>query len=311
MSMRATLPIAICFVLAAATRPATGTPADGRMAATPNGQQVCRIDETRRVIVGFDPRQPAAARELVGPLAGPAFVAVAFLAGDVVAAVCRDGDAWSLRTYRTRPGKAAEAADPLQVVALGEAAGPADGVDIAVSHGRGWLAIAGLPPPLPPVLRAVMAGVRIGPVSDRSCPALPDGVRPVAVAVGPADELVLALRRTDGEETDQLAYYDLAGRELLQLPAGIRGTRGLDFGRGDGLLWAAAGHTDGRAGLWRLDAAFAEGQQVVRPVLVSALAKPHDVAAASPRAVVVSHGDPAGSVVWIDPTESSPQGALP
>jgi hypothetical protein len=284
---------------------------DGRMAVTPNGQQVCQIEGGRGSIIGFAPRQPEVSHDIVGPLAEPVFAAVAFIAGDVVAAVCREGDAWSLRTYRTQPGSAVDASDPLQVIALGEATGDADGVDIAASHARGWLAIAGLPPPLPPVQRAVLAGVRVGPLSDRGCPVPPAGCRPVAVAVSPADELVLVLRREDDPAEDQLAFYDLTGRELLRLPVGLRDTVGLDFGRGDGLLWAAATHADGRGGLWRLDAAFADGRQVVRPALVSALAKPRDVAAASPRAVVISHGEPAGSVAWIDPTESAPPGVLP
>jgi hypothetical protein len=315
--MRSVLAVAVglalwfAIAITASARAGEGTAGDGRLAVTPNGQQVCRIDGGRQAIVAFDPRQPGVAREIVGPIEGPAFVTVAYLAGDVVAAVCREGNAWSLRTYRTQPGGAVEASEPLQRVALGEAPGPSETVDIAVSHARGWLAITGLPPPLPPVIRAVLAGVRVGPVSDRGCPTPPPGFRPAAVAIGPADELVLVLRPTDADGNDELVYYDRAGRELLRLSAGIRDTLGLDVGREDGLLWAAAGHADGRAGLWRLDAALADGRQVVRPVLVSAVAKPHDVVAVSPRTVLVSHGDPATAVIWIDPADPTPPGTTP
>ncbi len=309
--MWARLATVVCLVAAAGAEAVAGPASGGRLAVTPNGQQICRIDAARQTIRAVDPRRPDVARELVGPLAGSVFVAVTFIAGDVVAAVCRDGDEWSLRTYRTLPGAAADASDPLQVVALGEAAGDAEGVDIAASHARGWLTITGLPPPLEPVQRAVLAGVRVGPLSDRGCPVPPAGFRPVAVAVSPADELVLVLRPADDLAEDHVAYYDLTGRELLRLPAGIRRTVGLDFGRGDGLLWAAAGHADGRAGLWRLDAAMADGRQVVRPALVSALASPRDVVSASPRAVFISHGDAAESVAWIDPVESAPSGVVP
>jgi len=276
--------------------------AAGRLAVTANGQTVFCVDEERRAIVAFDPQRPAARRDLVAPAnaALPAPVAVGCLPGDVVAAVCRSADEWSLRTYRTAPAASADPAEPLQLIRLGTASGPSVEVALAVSHARGWLAVSGLPPPLPPVLRAVVAGVRIGPLTDRGCPRPPDGLRPVAAAVSPGDDLVLALRGP--EDRAEIAFFDTAGQELLRLPAGVRSIGGLTFSRGDGMLWATAAGAgeDGPAGLWRLDAALRNGRQEIRPTLVAAVAAARDVASASERTLVVVRGAPAG-LVRIDP----------
>ena len=277
--------------------------AAGRLAVTANGQTVVCVDEGRRAIVAFDPLRPEKGRDLVAP-ANPALpepVAVGCLPGDVVAVVCRAGGEWSLRTYRTEPGKAADPAEPIQLIRIGTASGSTAEVSIAVSHARGWLAVAGLPPPLVPVLRAAVAGVRLGPLTDRSCPRLPDGLRPIAAAVSPSDEIVLALRGSADDE--QIAFYDAAGHELLRLAACVKGIGGIAFGRGDGLLWAAAtGGADGRAGLWRLDAVVREGKQEIRPTLVAAVAAARDVAAASERTLVVASGNTPRRLIRIDPT---------
>lgn len=290
---------------------------DGRLAATANGQTICRIDGQRQAIVAFDTARPEALRDVVGPATPGAaeFVAVGCLPGDVVATVCRAGDDWSLRTYRTEPGLAVDAAKPLQEIAIGTGSGSSEPVDLAVSHARGWLVVTGLPAPLPPVLRAVMAGVRVGPLSARGCPLPPAGWRPVAAAVGPLDELVLLLRPDEpgdgnGPAGDQLAYFDTAGRRVLSLPAGVRGTAGLEFGRGDGTLWAVAADVEGNEGLWRLDAAHAAGGQVVRPVLVAAFDRPRDLVCPSPRRIFIASGDPLKPVASIDPAATS-SGAEP
>jgi hypothetical protein len=281
-----------------------------RIAATANGQTIAAIDESRRAIVAFDASRADARRVLVGPAAADAaaFVAVGYVTGDVVAAVCRDGDDWSLCTYRTDPAGAVDAAKPLQRVAIGTASGDSAGVDLAVSHARGWLAVTGLPAPLPPVLRAAAAGVRLGPLTARGCPGRADALAPVAAAVSPADELVLVLRAVPAGDArpvagDEIAFFDLTGRELLRLPASVPGIRGLDFGRGDSGLWAAAAGPAGRSGLWRLDASLVEGRQAIRPALVAPLDSPRDLVACSPRAIVVVHGDSVGRVAVIDPSE--------
>lgn len=298
--------------LVAVCLPSASPAGEGRVAATANGQTVCRLDAERRVVVGSEGDGPESSRDLVGPAdpTSPEFVALGCLPGDVVATVCRLGDEWSLRTYRTRPDGPVDAAEPLQAIAIGAGSGPAAAVDLAVSHARGWLAVTGLPPPLPPVLRAAVAGVRVGPLSDRSCPVPGGGARPVAAAVSPDDELVLVLRPADRAGDDELAFYDPAGRELLRLAAGIRDTAGLDFNRSDGTLWAAAADATGRAGIWRLDAAVAAGRQQVHARLVSAVAKPMDLACPSGRRIVVVNGDGRRAIAWIDPSATSP-GATP
>jgi hypothetical protein len=109
-----------------------------------------------------------------------------------------------------------------------------------------------------------------------------------------------------GPPDDELAYYDTTGRQLLRLPAGIRGTAGLDFNRGDGTLWAAATNAQGRSGLWRLDAAYAAGRQVIRPVLVAAFSRPRDLVCPTSRRIVLTFGEPLEPVAVIDPSAPSP-----
>ncbi len=266
-----------------------------------NGQTVISIDGKRNAILAGDPAREDAWREVVAaPADGlPIPVAVGCLPGDVVAAVYRGGDEWTLRTYRIRPALAADPTEPVQVIQLGVASGQGDHVSIAVNHQRGWLVVAGLPTPLPPVLRAAIAGVRIGPLSDRSCPVLPEAYRPVAVTIGPAGDLVLALRSAQGD--DAIAYYDASGREILRLPAGVPRISGIDFGRGDTMLWAVGSGADRRSGLWRLDAVFQHGRQRIDPTLVHAINSPAAIASASERAIVIIHGEP-GSVSRIDPS---------
>jgi hypothetical protein len=304
--------VAVLLAVAGDTSPAATGPAEPplgpRLAATANGQTIAASDESRRSITAFDASRPDARRVLVGPAAADAaaFVAVGYLTGDVVAAVCRAGDEWSLCTYRTAPDGPVEAGSPLQRIPIGTGSGSSEQVDLAVSHARGWLAVTGLPAPLPPVLRAAVAGVRVGPLTDRGCPGLAADVVPVASAVSPADELVLVLRSARAEEPratgEEVAFYDLLGRELLRLPTGLAGIRGIEFGRGDQVLWAAAAGP-GRSGLWRLDAALADGRQMIRPALVAPLESPRDLVACSPRAIVVVSGGSAGRVALIDPTK--------
>jgi len=288
----------------AAALPVAAVAAGGRLASTANGQTIFGIDGPRRAIVVFDIDRLTTRRNVVGPAEAAAarFIALGCLGDGVVAAVCRSGEDWSLQTFRTAADRAVDAAAPLQVVAIGRAAGPTDGVDLTVSHARGWLAIVGLPDPLPPVLRAAVATLRVGPLSDRHCPVPVEGYRPVAATVGPFDELVLALRPAAAGD-DELAYHDSTGRELLRLAAGVRGTLGLDFNRSEGTLWALAADARGRRGLWRLDAAVAEGRQVVRPALIAAIAQPRDLVCPAPRSIIVSQGEDGGTITSIDPAD--------
>lgn len=271
------------------------------LAVSANGQTVVTIAGRDHAILAGDPSDQEPWREVVSAAGegNPMPVAVGCLPGDVVGTVCRDGDAWSLRTFRTGPSSSADSATPLQVVRLGRAPGVADDVAFAVHHSRGWLVVTGLPSPLPPVVRCAIAGVRVGPPSDRTCPQLPEGHRPVAVATNRAGDIVLVLRTDSGD--DVLAIYDAAGRELLRLPAGLKKVAAIAVGRGDDLMWAVGGSENGQTGLWRLDAAFRDRRQVVLPVLVHPLVAPTAVVSVSDRAIVVIDGKPQPNLVRIRP----------
>jgi hypothetical protein len=282
-----------------------------RLAATANGQAVRCLDGDRGSVTTFDAERPGDRREVVGPRPASSLLGVGCLPGDLVAVVGRTGAAWWLRSYRIEPGVTADPASPLQEIALGEAGPPTEPIGVAVSSSRGWLAVTGLPAPLPPVLRAAVAGVRIGPLSDRSCPALPEGIRPTAAAVGPRDELVLALESRPGiagaaDAAAGIGFYDLAGRERARFATGVHDVRGIAFDRrGSTLCVAGRGIADGRTGLWRLEATMREGRQSVRPVFLADVADPRDLVAGADRTLIMLAGGPDGPILRFDPTPSA------
>ena len=275
------------------------------LATSLNGQTVYGIDESRRAIVAIEPVAGGRRRDVVAPAAEPRThpVSLAALPGDIVAVVCRADDTWSLLTYRTRPGESVDAAEPLQEVLLGRGDAPGTAA-MAVSRTRDWFAVVGLPPSLPPVVRAAFAGPRVrrhrdDPSSGGS------GGRPIAVAVGPADELV-TLEASDRKAIASLVSTGHGGRELLRLDTGLADVRGAAFARDGSSLWVIAGDVggDGRqpAGLWRLDAVIREGSQAVRPTCVVRLADPVAVAAVSDNSFVVVHGTLPRTISRIDMT---------
>jgi hypothetical protein len=279
------------------------------LSVSANGQTLVTIAGPADAIFGGEPAKDEPWREVVAGAGDdlPRPVAVGLLPGDVVAAVCRDGDAWTLRTFRIEPEKVADPVVPLQVVQLGAAAGEAGNAAVAVHHARGWLVVIGLPAPLPPVVRCAIAGVRLGPPSDRSCPQLPEGHRPVAVAVNPAGDMVLALRPDTGD--DVLAIYDAGGRELLRVSSGLERISALGIGRGDDVLWALGDSSDRRRGLWRLDAAFRDRRQVVQPAFVHSLESPVAMVAISDRGLVVIDGTPQPHVLRVRVPVTEPSNA--
>lgn len=247
--------------------------ATGNLGVSANGQTVYYIDGERRAIVAVDPFDPSRRRDVVVAADGDPAVplAIGVLPGDVVAAVLRQGDDWELRTYRVRPGQPAAAASPAARVPLGEATGAAAAVSVVVSRSRDWLAITGLPPPLPPVVRGVFArdGVRLLPAEPPGA----DGFRPRAATVSSADELVLLEAVGDGPA--RLSFLTPSGRLMLRLDTGLAHVRGVAFDRRVGQLWVVAGPAAARAsGLWRLDAALDDGGQVVRTIRSELAADP-------------------------------------
>lgn len=271
----------------------------GGLAVSANGQTVYVVDGGAGAIKTVDPFDPRRRREVVSPPAAGEGrpVAIGCLPGDVLAAVWRHRDLWELRTHRMRPGETADPARPEARVPLGAAAGTDERVAMVVSRTRDWLAVTGLPRPLPPVVRGVFAGagVRLLPSLESG----PDDPRPVAATISPADELVLVEAVGDGEA--RIAFLTPSGRPLLRMRAGLSDVRSVAFSRRHGRLWATAGPgAGGSASLWRLDAAVVAGEQVVRAVAVQGPADPHVLVDVPGESLVVVEGGPRPTLVRID-----------
>lgn len=278
-------------------------PGAGSLAVSPNGQTAYCLDEARRAVVSFDPFGPRRLRDVVAAAGDdlPTPTAIACLPGDVLAVVARRGDDWSLRTFRIRPGAAADPAAPLDSLRLGRASATGQPVGFAVSRSRDWVAVFGLPEPLPSVVRMVFAGAALRPVADAAAHGGAAGTRPVAAAVSPADELVLFEPGGGSPATATVSFRGATATEVLRLDSGLPRVRGAAFGRGDGTLWVIAGEagsTDRPEGLWRLDAVLRDRVQAVRPTCAARLAAPRSIAAVSDRSVVVAT---AAAIVRIDP----------
>lgn len=293
-------------------------PAAGRLAAPATGQTLYILDEPARTVTAVDPFAPAKRWRVVGPAdldAGGAAtvhpVAIACIDSNTLAVVARAGVAWSLLAFRLGP-RGEDAAPPtlLQSLALGDGPDASAAADVFVSDTRDWLAVAGLPTPLPPVLRAPIAGARLGAFSTRMCPAPATAGGLLAATSSPFDEWVLFSRpEAAAPGRTRLAFFDNAGRErLLDLDLRLTGIRDAAYCRGTGTLWVAAdgdGTPAGPAGLWRIEAALERGRQVARPVAVAALPSPLAVICLSERAIAVSGGGAERRVILVNPEELS------
>jgi hypothetical protein len=276
-----------------------------RLATTANGQLVRCLDGQRGSVLSFEPDRPDSPRTVIAPGATCELLAIGCLPGDVIAVVGHDAGVWWLRTYRAEPTVAVDPAEPLQEIGLGHAGEPQGPVTIVASSARSWLAVVGLPAPLSPVLRAAVAGVRIGPVSNRSCPVLPAGFRPVAAAVSPRDELVLALE-PPGDASAVLGFYDRAGQERARFDMALAKVRSLAFDRRGTTLCATGQEVaGGRSGVWRLDATFRNGRQAIAAVPV-ALLPARDLAAVADDRFIMLADEPPGALFLIDPTPQPP-----
>jgi hypothetical protein len=285
-------------------------PALTSLATPANGQTVYCLDGESAAVIALDPRAPDKRRTaLAASGAGPRPQAIACLDSSTLAALCAEGHAWSLRTWRVQPDRAADPATPLQAVPLGTANEPTTTTPwLVVGRGREWLAVVGLPAPLPPVLRLPIAGARLGAASDRGCPKLAAGTRAAAAAASPADALVIVTSsaRAPGDAGgDIVTYYSAAGRPLLALDTGLQGVRAAAFGRADGALWVLAEAP--APGLWRLDAVFAAGRQAIRGSHAARLAAAADLVSLDDRTVAVLAGPTDRRLVRLDldPTENA------
>ncbi|MFN9368345.1 MAG: hypothetical protein ACK6CT_06195 [Planctomycetia bacterium] len=295
--------VALAAGFAAATEPVGTTivadvPTLTAVAAPASGQIVFCLDGASAAVIAVDPRMPETRRPaLAASSAEPRPVAIACLDSNTLAGLCVDGDAWSVRTWRVPVDGAADPAAPLQTIPLGRAAErPAAAPRLTLGRSRDWLTVVGLPAPLPAVLRAPIAGVRLGPASDRGCPKLNADTHPVAAAAGPADELVIITsgQRGAGDTVpggdDTITYYSSTGRQLLTLDTGLRGIRAAAFSRGDGSLWVVA---DGpMPGLFRLDATFDAGRQAIRGTPAARFTAAADLVSLGDRTTAVLVGTP-------------------
>ena len=138
-------------------------PALTSLATPANGQTVYCLDGESAAVIALDPRAPDKRRTaLAASGAGPRPQAIACLDSSTLAALCAEGHAWSLRTWRVQPDRAADPAAPLQAVPLGTANEPTTTAPwLVVGRGREWLAVVGLPAPLPPVLRLPIAATSL------------------------------------------------------------------------------------------------------------------------------------------------------
>lgn len=292
------------------------------------------LDSDRRAVVAVDPFEPAkrataidsAAFATAAGAASARPVAIGCIDSNTLAVVCRTGESWSVRTFNQLPSPraagdapATPSASPLQTLPLG-ASGPVTpgddaAVDIVVSPSREWLTVIGLPQPLPPAMRAPIAGARSEPFTERRCPRLPAGQRPAAAAVSLADEWVFFVPETTGDSRRIfLSFYANTGfQRLLHLDSGLADIRDAACCRGSGTLWivGGGGAADRPTGLWRIDAAIEQGRQIARPVCIARLDNPLAVACLSDRAIAVTVGGPARRVVLVNPQDAAATNATP
>ncbi|MEI6240776.1 MAG: hypothetical protein WCR51_10330 [Planctomycetia bacterium] len=291
----------------------------GRLAAPATGQTLFVLDDTARTVMAVDPFAPTKRWRAIGPAdldAGAAEpvspVAIACVDSNTLALVCRADAHWTLRVFRLAPpGTDGGTPTLLQSLPLGIAPDASPNVDVFVSDTRDWLAVVGLPAPLPPIMRAPIAGARLGNFSDRLCPTVGAPERLAAVTSSPFDEWVVVSRRDDPApgRTALTFHANTARPRLLDLDLDLAGVRDAAFCRGTGTLWVVAdgdGKTPATAGLWRIDAALAAGRQVAAPVLVARLSTPLAVVCLSERAIAISGGGPDRRVLLVNPAPPQP-----
>jgi len=299
-------------------------PAAGDLAAPANGQTLYILDEAGGGVVAVDPFEPTtrwtaiAAEGRADGDASP--VAIGCVDTSTVALLCRKKDSWSLQTHRVQPGTTSDLRKPAQTVpipaavgnaaaAAADAGGSPERACLTVSPSRDWLAVCGLPAPLPAVMRAPIAGARIGAVAPRDCPNLPPSERISAATISTGEELVLFGRDPRGRPTPAIFvafYMPPDPRRLLDLDTTLPRVRDAAFCRADGTLWIVGGEGTGsaatREGLWRIDAVLRNGRQAARAVCVARLDGARAVVCLSERAIIVTHGRDSRIVSRIDPT---------
>ena len=276
-----------------------------RLAASPTGQtlSVLRIDA--RDVLGVDIDDPAKRWTAVPAAAGVEPRAVGAIDSSTLALVVRENETWSIRVHRLLAPGTPGTAEPAQTVKLGSSPETTDEARIILSPSRDWLAVTGLPAPMPRMVRLTVTGARLGTPSERRCPPL--SVPPQAVTVGTGGEWGLFMPPApDGPaRTTFLAWVSPSGAQrLLHLDTGLEEVRDAACCRETGLLWAIAGTAaGGEEGLWRVDAAYVHGRQVARASNIAPLASPTSVICLPKGAVAVSHGTSSSRIIRFSPRD--------
>ena len=322
--MKRILPLLLAAVVVAApgrAAPATGPePAvpeptgvvDGlrgplRIAVAPTGQTLYVLRGEGDVL-GVSLDDPARRWTAVAARPGVRPLAVGAIDSATLALVVREGDALSIRVHRLAAPGEEPGESEVQAVPLGVTGVAADGVRLVVSPARDWLAVSGLPEPLPRVARATVTGTRLGGISERRCPRT--SVRPTAIAIGPhAEWLVFDQGEGEGgQRSARLSWYSPSGgQRLLALDTGLARVIDAAAGRESGLLWAIVprGNADGTHGLCRIDAALVDGRQVARAVPMASLADPTALVCLARGDVIVADGTDTARVVRFGNTEET------
>jgi hypothetical protein len=208
-----------------------------------------------------------------------------------VVAILRDSPNPVVTTHRVPAApELTDAAEPLQRVAIAEETGTTSlerTACLTVSPTRNWLALTAIAENAPVVLKAAVAGVRLGSFSTRNSPGFDGESDITAATVSPTDELVLVTRPRaavmPGQElapTDTLSMYaSPVGWELLRFDIGLRGIRDTCFIAESGSLWVITGSQEPDdpsqpEGLWRLDAVLRNRRQAIEAVFVHPLEDP-------------------------------------
>jgi len=275
-----------------------------RLAASPTGQTLYTLRLEARDVVGIDLADPAKRWTAVPTMPGGDPKALGVIDSSTLALVVRENETWSIRVHRLPAPGSPGAADSVQSVKLGTSAASGAEPRIIVSPARDWLAVTGLPAPMPKILRLTITGARLGTPSERRCPPLGD--RPEAVTVGAAGEWGVFLPATP-EAAGSGSFFSWlspsGGQRLLHTETGLERIVAAACCRETGLLWALArGAIGGGAeGLWRVDAAYVAGRQVTRPVSIAEVPAPTAVVCLPNGEVAVSHGTETSRIIRFTP----------
>lgn len=275
-----------------------------RLAASPTAQTLYALPLEARDVLGIDLEDPAKRWTAVPASPGVAPKAVGVIDSSTLALVVREDESWSIRVHRLPAPGSPGAAEPAQSVKLGSSEDSGGEPRIVVSPARDWLAVTGLPAPLPKILRLTVTGARLGPPSERRCPPLAD--RPQAVTVGAGGEwgLFLPAAADAVGRSSVFSWISPSGAQrLLQTDSGLERVVDAACCRETGLLWALASgaRNEGAQGLWRLDAAYVEGRQIARPVPIKALASPTALVCLPNGEVAVADGNERAHIVRFTP----------